>query len=242
MKTNAKVLFFWILCSVMSTDVVFGQGTILIQHAGATDPTSEGFSISGQGLTGPAFNDLGVNAWIIQTTNGSPLNYLQMLTPIQQSAIGGANWDLTVTVRSVQASVGVSGGAQLSAGPEGAFFLNFGIDSNGDPTVRAGSLSPVFVVTNGGSTYNTYQLLYDATDKSASLWVNGTPEGNNIVGDPSYAGSSWGVYWGEFQSPSGMQANWNSVSLEITPEPSTMVLFGLSAVIVATRCFRERRS
>jgi hypothetical protein len=208
------------------------QGTVLVQHTGTTNPTGEGFSMSGQGMTGPTYNDLGVDAWIMHTTNGSALNYLQMLTPIQQSEIGGANWDLTVAVRSVQASAGVSGGVQLSAGPEGAFFLNFGINSNGDPTVRAGSLSPVFVLTNGGSTYNTYQLLYDATAKSASLWVNGTPEGNNIVGDPSYAGSSWSVYWGEFQSPTGMQANWGSVSLEIIPEPSAMELACLGSGVL----------
>src|ERR1035438_8036360 len=95
---------------------------------------------------------------------------------MQQSEIDGVNWDITAKVRSVQTSVNISGGVQFSAGPEGAFFLDFGINSNGDPTVQAGGLSPVFVLTNGGSTYNTYQLLYDATDKTASLWVNGIQE------------------------------------------------------------------
>jgi len=229
-----RTLLVWLFGPVVflgAAQLAAGQGAILIQHSGATDPTSEGFSLSGAGVTGPVLDDMGVSAWIMQTTNGSPLNYLQTLTPIQQSEIGGANWDLSATVRSVQYTH--TGRVQFSAGPEGAFFLNFGVDTKGDPTVSVTSdLSrPTFVLTNRGSTYNTYQLLYEAADNSASLWVNGVREVNNIKGDSSYSSSYWGVDWGESQSPFGMQANWNSVFLT-TPEPSPAALLFLGSGVL----------
>ena len=131
----------------------------------------------------------------------------------------------------------------MSPEPKGGFFLEFGIDSNGDPTVQTSSLGPVFVLTNAGSTYNNYQLIYNATEDAASLWVNGTKELNNITGNLEYGGS-WGLFWGEFQGPSsGSQANWNLVSLEATPEPSAMSLILLgSGVLIYVRKRHKRHS
>jgi hypothetical protein len=73
-----------------------------------------------------------------------------------------------------------------------------------------------------------------------SLWVDGTEYANNIYPnehDTYLTDLGWG---GGAYGGLNPLANWNLVSLEITPEPSTMALFGLGALIVAARRFRGR--
>ncbi|HEY1718019.1 MAG TPA: hypothetical protein VGH42_06955 [Verrucomicrobiae bacterium] len=230
MKTQSYYLTIIIMfLAIISAD---SQG-IIIQHSGDNNPINEGFTgPSPSALFGPVTGDLGMNAWMIHTTNSAPAYYSQTLTSQQQSETTGANWSLSTTVRLIQSSGAI--GVEFIAGSEGGFFLDFGINSNGDPTVQTGNSSPVFTLTGAGSTYNNYELVYsDATD-TASLWVNGIQELNDITGDVGYASSGWGLTWGEFQGSSS-QANWNLVSLSV-PEPSAISLLFLgNGVLIYVR-------
>jgi hypothetical protein len=124
----------------------------------------------------------------------------------------------------------------LLDGFNGGYGLDFGSDSNGDQYVGyiGGS------ITLPGSSYNNYQLRYDASADMVSLWVDGVEYANNIFTN-QHETYLIDVEWGSvYNRGESALANWNLVSLEITPEPSTMALFGLGALILAARRFRGR--
>ena len=54
------------LATLFATVIIpaFGQGTLIIQHSGATDPVTEGFQNLGSGGGYAILNDTGVNAWV----------------------------------------------------------------------------------------------------------------------------------------------------------------------------------
>jgi PEP-CTERM motif len=227
MKTKNKISVF---VALAITFIAHGQG-VIIQHSGATDPTTEGFGLNmGAGSVGPLNNDQGVNAWVTAIPSGSStLEYTESLTSQQETEVVGQDWTMSAILRVVQSSstlgnifVGFSTGAQT-------FDLEFGSESNGDPFVRA-STTPVFILSGAGSTYNGYQLIYNATTGMADLWVNGIEKISDITGTQSSQAA--GLAWGIAQSgASPFQANWNLVSLSV-PEPSTIFLFFLGSGVL----------
>jgi hypothetical protein len=158
------------------------QGTILVQHSGSENPMNEGFTLNiGSGiLVGAATNDLGMNAWATTATSGGIglFGYQQLLTPDQQAQVMGSDWTMSVTVRIIQSSdTNQHVFAAFKTGSQG-FGLEFGMNSDGDPFVQVNesSLSPIYTLTGAGSSYNNYDLLYNAANNTASLWVNGVDE------------------------------------------------------------------
>jgi PEP-CTERM motif len=224
---------FWMLAVLAVTFIAHGQG-VIIQHSGAADPMSEGFSLNmGAGSVGPLNNDQGMNAWITSIpSSASTLEYMESLTPLQQAELAGQDWTMSATLQVVQSS-GTLGNIFLNfyAGSE-MFTLFFGAESNDDPFVRAGSssLSPIFVLNGAGSTYNSYQLVYNVASDTANLWVNDTEEISDITGTQSSQAAE--LAWGIAQSgPSSFQANWNLVSLSV-PEPSASWLVFLGSGVL----------
>src|SRR5665213_88764 len=182
--TIALLSLLWIGISANS----FGQGTILVQHSGSADPTTEGFSLNiGPGITvGPVTNDLGMDAWRTTATSGGIglFGYQQLLTPQQQTQVTGSDWMMSVTLRIVQSSDTIQHiFAGFNTGSQG-FGLGFGLNGNGDPFVEVdeSSLSPIYTLAGAGSSYNNYELIYNSANNLASLWVDGVDEINNISG------------------------------------------------------------
>ena len=218
-----------------------GQGTLIIQHSGATDPSTEGW----YGFGGyPITNDLGVNAWSMPEPNNLYDHYQYDTTSQQQAELSSAGWTYSINARIATSNAplgqfeyfdAILWGSQVSIAE-----LIFGSATNGDPIVRlnCGSISDTITLTGAGSTYNLYQLQYDVSVDTASLWINGVDYLSNI---PLTNQNIVTVAWEGGGSPTYERVNWNLVSLEITPEPSTVALFGLGAFIVAARRFRERR-
>jgi hypothetical protein len=198
---------------------VNGQGTVIIQHSGYNDPLSEGFGMSYYGIPQVAgvTNDLGYNAWATRFSS-SGVEYSDNI-----GNLTGLDWILSVTVRVAATDVNPYGdvfGISVSTG-NASLGMAFGSDSNGNQLV----LVQGDEYTVNGSTYNNYQLIYDASANTASFWINGTQELSGITGFvPSVANLSWG---GGYQSPSSYQADWNLVSLQIIPEPSILTLIGI---------------
>jgi hypothetical protein len=230
------------LAVLLVTEVVpaLGQGTLIIQHSGATDPLTEGWSGSG-GY--PITNDLGVNAWSMPEPNNLGDHYQYDTTSQEQAELLSAGWIFSINARvaTSNAPLGQFGyfDAVLWGSPASIAVLIFGSTTNGDPIVKlkCGSASDTITLTGAGSTYNLYQLQYDVTADTASLWIDGVDYLSNIALTNQNIVT---VAWEGGGSPAYERVNWNLVSLEITPEPSTMALFGLGALIVATRCFRGR--
>ena len=226
---------------VTAAVAVFGQGTLVIQHSGATDPLAEGWSGSG-GY--PITNDLGVNAWSMPEPNNLADAYQYNTTSQEQADLSSAGWTYSINARiaTSNALLGQLGyfDAVLWGSPAAIAVLFFGSATNGDPIVRlkCGSISDTITLTAVGSTYNLYQLQYDVSMDTPSLWINGVDYLSNI---PLTNQNVVTVAWEGGGSPAYERVNWNLVSLEITPEPSTVALFGLGAFIVAARRVRERR-
>lgn len=223
MKTQLNISsLLAVLFIALMINSTYGQGILVIQHLGANDPTSEGFTLNNNGSVGPIIGDLGMNAWVTETTNhGGPVFYQQTLTSQQQTALAGANWDLSVTLRVLQSPLAGDTSVQLDTGSM-AYGLFFSVNASGDPVVGP------YTLTGAGSTYNNYQLIYDASTEMASLLVNNVDEINNITGTAyTYPAQ---LTWGENQG-GPFQANWNLVSLSITPEPSTASLIFLGSVV-----------
>lgn len=207
-----------------------GQGTIIVQHTGSVNPLNEGFSGGGGG---PITNDMGMGAWF---TKG-PANYIATFSPQQTGQLAGASWVLSLTLRvagadtnSEQGAVWLYTGSQYS-------ILRFGCEANGDQYVTAGTNT---YIVAGGSTYNNYQVVYNAASGTGDLWVNGIEVINNVVGITSGGGS---IQWGGDEGSSWVgQINWNNVSLEIVPEPSVFSLVCLGGGILIYVRRRRGRS
>ncbi len=212
-----------------------------MQHLGATDPVTEGFAFGGAlDAVGPVYGDLGLDAWRTSVTT-TLSRYTQLLTPEQQAQAVGADLLMSVTLRIVQGLSPPAGNTWAGFAQGSALFaLNFGATTNGDPFVSFGNAgaTPMFVLEGSGSTYHNYQLRYDATSGTASMWVDDIERFNGIAGIPGYSG--WGLTWGEGQGGIS-EANWNYISLEIIPEPSSLALLGCGAVLLAGHWLRRFR-
>jgi hypothetical protein len=211
-----------------------GQGTLIIQHAGATDPVTEGFQNLGPGSGYAVLNDTGVNAWVTPGATNQFVYFKYVLTPQQQAASAGKSWILSADLKIATTNSPDFVHVELD-GFNGGYGFNFGSDSNGDQYVNyiGGS------VTLPGSNYNNYQLRYDASTENVGLWINGTEYANNIFTNQHetyLVELGWGGGADVGQNP---LANWNLVSLTI-PEPSSAALFGVGALIVAARRLHGR--
>jgi hypothetical protein len=214
-----------------------GQGSFLALHSGAADPTSEGFAVAfsyGTPQLGPVYHDQGFDAWSTRLASG--ISYGDSLLNLS-----GLSWMLSVNLRGVED--GLSRFA-FSAGVDSGqyrFGLFFGSAANGDPivAVSGASLSPALVLQGAGSTYHNYQLAYDAGLGTAQLWVDGVERFGDIAGAQGFSPTV--TFGGNSQNPAALQANWNLVSVEIIPEPSSMVLFVFGGVLFGIGLFRKNR-
>ena len=210
-----------------------GQGTLIVQHSGATDPVTEGFQNLGPGSGYPVINDMGVNAWVTPGATNQHVGFLYFLTPQQEAASAGASWILSADLKIAT----TNSPADFLLYMDGSIGLNFGSDSNGDQYVIYGPGS-AGRVTLPGSNYNDYQLRYDASAEAMSLWINGAEYANNIYTNEHDA-YLYEVGWGGgVDGGLNPLANWNLVSLTI-PEPSSaaLVLLGGGTLFYLRRKF-----
>ena len=218
-----------------------GQSTLIFQHSGATDPLTEGFDKAlapGNGY--PVINDMGANAWVTPGISNLNVFYSYVLTPQQQAESAGAGWTLSADLR-ITTTNSYPVFSLLLDGYGAGYGLDFGSDPNGEQFVDylGGSAALGGRVTLAGSNYNNYQIRYDPSADTLSLWINGEEYASNF--STNRAAYLVEVGWGSgYYGAQNAQANWNLVSLEITPEPSAMALFGLGALIVAARRLHGR--
>jgi hypothetical protein len=216
---------------------IFAQG-VLYQHLGANDPLTEGFALDTSGTggtTAPVPNDGGVAAWATQVSAGGTLWFAGQL---DSATVVPSDWVLSVNMRVLQSGpvfensfVGVRTTSYI-------YNLWFATQPDGDPVVRAGAFAtgPVFVLNGAGPGYHEYQLRYSHAAGSAELWVDGVMRISGIASS-GLSGISE-LEWGEGQAgPS--HANWNTVSFQVVPEPSSFGLLLLGFPLLAARCRRK---
>ena len=218
-------------------DSTYGQGTPVIQHFGYADPTTEGFSMStfGNPQVGPVINTM--NAWSVRVSNSDGVDYYQNLTPQEQTELGEDDWTLSLTLQIFSAKLGGGVNASVFTGSE-LFMLQFATNSSGDPMIQSETLGhPTYTLSGVGSSYNNYQLIYDAGTETAEMWVDGVERISGIAGLSESPGTA-NVGWGAGEQAGGSQANWSMVSLSV-PEPSTVSLILLGSRVLI--CLRHKR-
>ncbi|MCL4785690.1 MAG: hypothetical protein KJ070_02690 [Verrucomicrobia bacterium] len=182
------------------TATIHGQSRVIRQHFGATDPTSEGFtlSLSSGSAVGPVTNDYGRDSWKVISL-GTPAGYLLSLSASEQASIGAQDVVLSATMRIVQ-SLNIWLG--LYTASQG-FEFSFASQADGDPIVRTG-LDPIVTLEGGGPGYHDYQIVYRAATARVDLWVDGVERVSNLAATGGSSG--WGGFWGAAQGPDS-QAN-----------------------------------
>jgi hypothetical protein len=212
---------------------LFGQG-IIVQHLGARNPLTEGFTlIYRAGSVGPVTNDLGRSSWSIDSEAGA-VQYRQFLSAAERGLLAGADWVLSAQLRIVPGLVRGATLMAFSTGSQG-FMVVIGVQPNGDPNIFTGSsLNPVLVLNGAGAGYHEYDLYYHAATGLSDLWVDGSIRVGGVRGTTPVAGP-WSVLWGGGLEGAGSQANWNSVSLAIVPEPSALGLLCCGGLLMGTR-------
>jgi hypothetical protein len=215
-----------------------GQGMLIAQHSGDTDPTTEGFTLSLNGGSGgtvePVVGDLGLNAWNT-TSSGQFAGYYETFTQQKTAELTGKSWVLTLALRNL--GVHTEGYSTVFFGTgRMEFYLYFSNESDGDPSVQINSQQ--YVLQGAGSTYNTYQVVYNNATETADFWVDGQDVIHDVTPD-QYSGSA-NLSWGSgVQIPA--EANWNLVSLSVVPEPSavSLLLFGSGAFLYFAKFRRD---
>jgi hypothetical protein len=228
------------------------------------DPLTEGFTTftfgSGSSV-GPISNDLGKPAWSIAGSGqSSQFAYLTgPLTATQQAEIAATGFVLTMTARAVQGLAPaydstnhvVIAGADLDTGVK-RFEIELGLNGNGDtvavlptsidnggPGSSIRAPGPSYTLT--GNDWHTYQLVYSATTQLADLYVDGVDRISGYAGHTSFVANR-GLTW---NANSGGQGDFNLVEAETgnltaVPEPSTLIVGGVGALLWLGYGFRRR--
>ena len=240
MKTTLQILAFSIALASTSDALP----VVLYQHAGATDPTTEGWTLGSQiGATtlGPV-NDSGTFAWSIMNSVAGDTGFYRANPTPSEVLAASLGWSLKATLR-VTALDDAPGGSMLCLYRDGtsSYQMHFGSSASGDAVVVLADNSssdstagPRFTVP-GGSVYNTFELIYSPTDGSADLFVNGVEQLSNYTGFPL---SQTLLAWGDGSTRDQplvpprnyADANYSEVVFSIVPEPSTAV-FGVVGVL-----------
>ncbi len=178
-----------------------------------------------QASVGPVSGS-GVSAWNTTVSNvNNSISYTYSLNPIQQTETIGSDWIFSLTLQIPTPDS--SGNSIVGLGE--AFAMSIGSVNNGDPFVQVGLNR--FVLNGGGAGYHSYRIVYSSAAETASLWVDGTERVPDYLHNISLPNGISGVEWGEIQGGPA-SANWNLVSLQIVPEPSTLSLVLLASGVL----------
>ena len=222
---------------ILAPNLADGQESIITFHSGYNDPTMEGFSLMlASASVGAVTNDLGFDAWTTAVpANGLYAFYREALTSQQTAQLSGQNWTLSLTLRVAAVDPNERSSVIFGSGSH-EYDIFFGAQSNGDPIVSVGNIS--YTLNGAGSSYNDYQLIYNAASDTADLYVNGIDRISNVT-HTTYSGL--GVLdFGSGQQAGPAQVNWNLISLSI-PEPTAaaLLLFGGGTLFYFRRKYRS---
>jgi PEP-CTERM motif/Dockerin type I domain len=185
------------------------DGQILASHQGQFDPMTEGFGYTdsfGPAATGPVTDDLGlgISAWDIASQSAhAQAGYEVHFNATQNAAIAARGDMMTLDARVVSgplnsptANFYPSGGAAFDFGTARRYDIQLGLNSNGDTVVVLPSdllggsnyYTPgmSYTLAGSGSSYHLYQLVYDPTTQSASLFVDGIDRLNRYTGQTDF--------------------------------------------------------
>ncbi len=238
MSSLAMVRGLSLLTVLFLLQIPAEAGVLIAHHAGASNPTNEGFDLSfgGNAQVGAVSGDFGLDAWSIDLNGGSDVAiYARHLTAEEQASAASAGWVMSLRLRMVDFPV-TSPNSMIARFYTGTklYSLHFAAQSDGDPIVSVEeSVDSRFCTLDGaGSGYHNYKLVYDAGADTATLTVDGLQQMSGLKGRSLPSGPRFD--WGGGQTV--CHANWNEASLAIVPEPSCMLLLLCAGTALLTRC------
>jgi MBG domain (YGX type)/Cep192 domain 4 len=180
-------------------------GSILAQHIENRDPLTEDFlDRGGITLDGPVTGDNGFDAW--QVSGSGCCSYFYH--PVDTTAAFGQGWRLTTRVRVVSGA----GTAYATLNPAaGQMRFDVAVATQGQDTIFSlpgSNLS--YVVPGAANQWIQFDLVYDPSTTSATLFVNGVQRLKGYMGW-AFAQENRGVMFGA----DGVTANFNLVRFEI---------------------------
>ena len=254
MRRTGSIMQHLIAVGLLSA--LCADASIIAEHSGSTDPSTEGFVVPAGyngGNGAPVTNDLGlgINAWNI---NGSWCcsAEIDLLSSAQEGALSANDWLLTVNMRVLStADTGTgygpnSEGGVVTVGVNGLrFSVDLHSDGSGDMVLAPDPFAagPTYTIDGLGSNYALIQIAYDAATRTADYYVNGAEVLSGITGYTNYY-ESWFGFGGE-------DSNFNLVELQsdttigstspAVPEPSSMTLLGFGVLLLACSIAGFRR-
>jgi len=217
------------------------SGLILANHAGATDPTTEGWTKAngglGLGTTGSVFNDGAsmLDAWSTDDDGSdSNLGFNQDLTPVLSTLASGWTYQVQLRVVDVPDPLDFGVSAQVETGGR-AYLMTFGTNASGDVLVNLQGVGQVATITGGSNDYHLFEFIETDTSMiDLEFRIDGSFVTNYVGVASSRALAAWGDT--SFSPGSGGQGNYARVTLTAVPEPGTaLLLLGGLAICVSRR-------
>ena len=230
----------WMAVMAVAMMVGSAQAFIVVEHAGANDPTSEGFNANGDAGLGSAVTDGGTAAWKVLDDQPTELSYGYALSAEESSAARNDGFTMRANVRLPIVGMPIQSNPFVHIRFDGdkRYFLRWGTENSGAVNVQllgTGSNTQELGVTTDD--YALYEVTYDGDTNEAQLYVNGSTVGNGVL--PMIDGGTNIITWGSGAStghPAG-EGNFSLLNLDINniPEPASLALIGFGGLALLAR-------
>lgn len=240
MMTKKKTFYSQLASFSLLILVPVAHGQVVVQHTGANDPITEGFTLlqPGNAEVGPVFEDFDRDAWSIrlqsQTEYGA---YEHALTERERQDAATFGWELSVTLRFLSFPDVWGNGVYFYTGAH-RFSMEFFTDSDGTLWISDSLSGGDYRFEGGDDDYHRYTLVYDPLAELARLWVDGVDSEFDFR--PRNSGSDASFRFGAGQVVT--HAHWNEVSLTIIPEPATVALVAGILALAGAVVYRPKRT
>ena len=235
-RTPARVLtcLACIFVSSLGENGLFAsEATVVAEHVGNKDPSqgdttqwervANGKAASEEPVDGP------LPAWRVTDSGNAVLFYRYLPTEEQQKMAEDRGWKLSVKCRlnapasEKPTSSVIAGYTDLKRNRR--FYLAINSNSSGEPVIifdNRGDSSKAPPCTVSGlkaSDFHLYELVYDPTSKSASLFVDGARQATDIPSSTMNSKSVSCISWGSADTAGTGAGDFNLVRFEIPSSP-----------------------
>jgi hypothetical protein len=231
-----RVTFKWLLLlsSALALLLAPSVASLIIEHSGSADPTTEGSSPDSGNSSAVPSDIGGIPAW--HSVGGLDSTQMNFHFPSADIRNLSGDWPITANLGNRSADSGSQTGLWVTYMPNNVRFdIGLHRDGNGDQVLRANgfqSRGPTYTFQGLGANYALPQVADTSSSHTADY------DGNGASGISGYAeGSSYfypGLFFGaDNGSFSLLKLETGGLLTTAAPEPSSAVLIGLGGLALA---------